>query len=302
MKNKSTPGPTTTSNPVWDDKSLLQKAFAGVFPFVVKISAILLLIGVACGLWLWVRADVLRSENYRFSADCIRITEIPPWVPESLVADVLANSGLDQQETVLDKKLLAEIAAAFRSYHWIESVDGVHAKYPGIINVDLKYRKAICMVQTPNKDGFYAVDKHGVYLPSDYFLKRETSLDSYIKVFGAESMPMGMIGQPWNDKVVEGAAQIADHLHANNDNSILRIASIKAETTGKGQRARRIFTLTTANGTDVTWGEMPITLDDSRKERLLELVRQYGTIDKVPARLKPIDLTKTSSSVLSPRS
>ncbi|MCL2347499.1 MAG: hypothetical protein FWC50_04480 [Planctomycetaceae bacterium] len=286
------------SGPVWDEKSLLQKSVAGILPFVVKILAILLLTAVAYGLWLRVRADVLRSENYRFSAGCIRITEIPPWVPESLVSDVLANSGLTQQETVIDEGLLKEMMQAFQSHPWIESVEGIHAKYPGIINVGLKYRKAVCMVQTPKKDGFYAVDKHGVYLPSDYFLKTETSLDNYIKVFGAKSMPMGMIGQPWGDEAVEGAAQIADHLHVNNDNSILRIASIKVETTGTGRRARRIFTLTTSKGTDVIWGEMPIAPDDSRKERLLELVRQYGTLDKVPAQLKPIDLTKTPISVL----
>jgi hypothetical protein len=248
--------------------------------------------GITYVSWQKVRPRVLISEPYRFSAESIRITKRPNWVSDSIVPDVLSWIDLGAQNALIDTELLQKLAAAFQTHSWVESVDCVHASFPGIITVDLTYRESLCMVQYPNKEGFMPVDKYGVSLPPDYFKNQNVPLDHYIKIFGVESTPRGNYGELWGDDIVEGAAKIADHI--NRDNSVLKIAAIRAEDVGTARwNKRRIFLLFTIRGTKILWGELPISKDDVRKERLMQLARQYGSLDKAAqAENGIIDLTK----------
>jgi len=256
----------------------------------------------------------LQSEQFRLSQASVQVTKAPAWVPESIVNDVLGElrsagrgtegegreagrSGPDRRpdphptpltshSALIDQKMLQELATAFQAYHWVESVDRVRASYPATVTIDLTYRTPVCLVMLPNRTEFYAVDRHGVLLASDYFMKnKERDINRYIQVFGVASPPMGSIGDRWDDIIVEHAAALADHLIP--DNSILRIASIRAGAaqTADGRRRtadgrRTEFTLVTSLGMEIPWGEMPLTPDDSRKEELIKRVRQYGSLEK----------------------
>ncbi len=250
------------------------------------LGALLLLVaaGITYSGWHRVRSRVMSAETYRFSPASVHVTETPPWVPETIVNDVVNdfNVGRARRETPIDQDLLKELAAAFRAYHWVESVDRVRASFPATVTLDLTYRTPICMVLLPNMAGGYAVDRHGVHLPSDYFTDNpEVDVSRYVKVLGVESMPTGNVGEKWGDPVVERAAALADHLAP--DNSVLRIASIRHEPVVVNRRTtRHLFYLVTTRGTEIAWGEMPLEPNDSRKERLLELVHQYGLLEKAP--------------------
>jgi len=248
-------------------------------PFLLGVI-LCVVIGIAYYGWQKMRPRVVLAEPFRFSAESVRITQRPDWVPDSLVSDVLSRVDFGQT-ALIDTEFLQKLAAAFKTHPWIESVDQVRASFPSRVTVDLTYREAICMVKYPNKEGFMPVDKHGVSLPPDYFKNSGVSLDHYVKILGVESTPRGNYGEIWGDDVVEGAARIADYL--NRDNSVLQIASIQAEYAGTARRNKRlIFSLTTLRGTKILWGELPITETDSRKERLMQLARQYGSLDKSP--------------------
>ncbi|MDR1492578.1 MAG: hypothetical protein LBT05_07640 [Planctomycetaceae bacterium] len=248
--------------------------------------------GITYASWQKMRPRALSSETYRFSPESIRITKRPAWVSDSIVPDVLSRMDINTQNTLIDTELLQKLAAAFQTHSWVESVDCVRASFPRMITVDLTYREALCMVQYPNKEGFMPIDKHGVSLPPDYFKSQNVSLDHYIKILGVESTPRGNYGELWGDDVVEGAAKIADHL--NRDKTFLQIAAIRAENVGATRwNKRRIFSLFTIRGTKIVWGELPIAENDSRKDRLMQIARQYGSLDKAAQSEKNIiDLTK----------
>ena len=257
--------------------------FAMTLPIWLLVSTVLVTIGLTYSGWQRVRNRVVLADEYRFSHSSVQVTQLPPWVPKSIVNDVISefNIGRTQRNAMIDHELLEELAAAFQAYPWVESVDRVHASYPATVTLDLTYRRPICLVLLPKDAGGYAVDRHGVHLPSDYFKNHGANAAQYIKVIGVESMPAGNIGEEWGDIVVEKAAALAAHLAP--DNSILRIASIEAEQVGPNRRAmRQIFHLTTSQGTKIIWGEMPLAENDSRKEQLLELVREYSSLDKAP--------------------
>ena len=252
-------------------------------PFLLGVLLLFVVAGITFVCWHRVRDRVIRTDEYRFSAASVHVTETPPWVPETIVNDVISafTIGRTPQDTLIDRELLRELATAFRSYHWVESVKCVRASFPAKVTLDLTYRTPICMVLLPNMQDGYAVDRHGVYLPSDYFAGNPTVADHYIKVLGVKSTPTGNLGDKWDDVVVEQAAALADHL--SHDNSVLNIASIRVETTGTNRyNTKHLFHLTTLRDTEILWGEMPLAENDTRKERLMQLARQHGSLDKAP--------------------
>ncbi|MCL2118234.1 MAG: hypothetical protein FWH27_07385, partial [Planctomycetaceae bacterium] len=195
-------------------------------PFWFGVLLLLVVTGITSIGWHRVRPRVVQADEYRFSAASVHVTETPPWVPETIVNDVISefHIGRPSQKTLIDRKLLEELALAFRAYHWVESVDRVRATFPATVTLDLTYRTPVCLVLLPDMARGYAVDRHSVYLPSDYFARNpEADINRYIKVFGVKTTPKNL-GEKWEDGdvVVEHAAALADHL--NPDNKILRIA------------------------------------------------------------------------------
>lgn len=254
-------------------------------PFWSGVLLLLVVTGITFSGWHRVRSRAIQAEEYRFSAASVHVTETPPWVPETIVNDVIAefNVGRAPQKTLIDRELLRDLATAFRAYHWVESVDRVRASFPATVTIDLTYRTPICMVKVriDDKDGYYAVDRYGVFLASDRFEKNpNVDGNRYLKVFGINSTPRNP-GEKWDDVAVEHAASLADHLAS--DNSVLQIASLRVEKTGTNRyNTKHLFHFTTTRDTEIIWGEMPLAANDLRKERLLERVRQYGSLDKAP--------------------
>jgi len=264
----------------------------------------LFMLGLAAlgyGAWSRIKSEVLHSDNYRFSPDRIFITELPSWVPETLLHDVLTNASLHDRETVLTPGLLNDVASAFSSHPWVEEVCQVRLEYPAMVHVDLKYREAVCFIKLPriqeNRNGsgdgadepkhYYPVDRKGVYLPTDYFLENADSLDRFIKIDNIMSMPTRAVGHPWGDPAVEQGAAIAAILR--DVNHLMKIETIRPERKTDGKTLRIVFQLFTANKTKIIWGERLNEQDDLRKkEKLLELVRSSGSLDHVPG---IIDLT-----------
>jgi len=258
-------------------------------PFWFGAIMILVVSGITYSGWQSVRSRVIQADEYRFSANAVHVTETPPWVPETIVNDVISNFNIGRasQDVLIDRELLKELATAFRAYHWVESVDRVRALFPATVTFDLTYRTPVCIVLLPNIAGGYAVDRHGVHLPNFLPGSHGTGLNGgidvnrYIRVLGVESMPTGNLGDKWGDVVVEQAAALADHL--NPDNSILRVVSIRIETSGTNRyNTKHLFYLATSRDTEILWGEMPLAENDTRKEHLLQLVRQYGSLDRSP--------------------
>jgi hypothetical protein len=260
-----------------------EKSFR-ILHFVFCMILFLFVVGLTYSGWHRVRSRVLQSDEYRFSAVSVHVTETPSWVSKTIAYDVISDFhiGRGSQETLIDSKFLEELDGAFRAYHWVESVERVRASFPATVTIDLTYRTPICMVLLPNEAGAYAVDRHGVYLSSDYFVNNpEVDVNRYIKVLDIQSTPKGNIGDPWGDDAVALAAVLADHL--SQDSSFLGIVSIRVVTTGSNRfNTKHRYYLATMYGTEIVWGEMPLATDDTRKERLLELVRQHGSLERAP--------------------
>ncbi|MDR3182342.1 MAG: hypothetical protein LBT89_05365 [Planctomycetaceae bacterium] len=258
-------------------------------------TGIVMLLACAAGLaavgWFCVKPSVQRKPQYCLAAENISITPPPNWVPETFVKEVLAAAGLNQPGLLLDKTLPQKLADAFAAYPWIENVEAVDIRYPSGADVKLSYRTPAAFVTVPNQ-GRYPVDRSGILLPSDYFVKLAPEKQSqYLTIAGIRTAPLGAAGTPWGDPLVQTAAQLAGVL--GTDAAKLKLTQITplAEETPAGIQI--VCTLQTLGKTEIIWGAFVSdeSQNEAKKRQLWNLNDQYRSLDNIPAKLKPVRLT-----------
>jgi hypothetical protein len=247
--------------------------------------------GIGWGGWYLAKTPITANPVYRLSADKITVTPPPPWVSDHFVNDVLQSSGLLTNASMFDKTLPQKLAQAFAAYPWIEQVEKAELRYPSGADVRLSYRSPVALVEIPSQ-GHYPVDGNGILLPTDYFISvAPEKQGDYPLIQGIRSVPLGAVGTPWGDPIVHDAAQLAKTL---SDISVpLKLTRIIPVQESAPTGSRIICRLKTAGGTEIVWGRYSADdpKNEMKKKRLLEMNEQYRSLDNVPAKFQPIDLT-----------
>ena len=260
----------------------------------------ILVILLFAAIWWWVGAiwnrHLLHLPEYRLEAGRFHLSEPPPWIPETLVHDVLTTAKFGPEESVLDKKLPERLAAAFAANPWVERVRKVQIRYPAEVYVELDYRSPVCLVELPNGEGFYPVDAYGILLPPDYFMADTERIHLFPLVTGTPSNPMGSYGDAWGNSAVGKAARIAAML--GEDAKIGGVASIRILTEPKGTLSTfrwevppPEFQLVAENGRVFHWGTfgfspenplLPDLKEEAKLENFRKLIGVHGTLDQFP--------------------
>ncbi|GHT17439.1 hypothetical protein FACS1894189_3300 [Planctomycetales bacterium] len=260
-----------------------------------KIIGIILVFAVFAGLggggWYLMKTPITANPLYQLSPDKITVTPPPPWVADHFVNEVLQSSDLLAHVSMFDKTLPQKLAQAFAVYPWVERVEKVELRYPSGAEVRLTYRSPAALVEIPSR-GHYPVDCNGILLPTDYFISVAPEKQAnYPLIQGVRSVPLGAVGTPWGDPIVHDAAQLAKTL---DDISIpLKLTRILPVQESAPTGSRIICRLKTAGGTEIIWGRYSADdpKNETKKKRLLEMSEQYRSLDNVPAKFQPIDLT-----------
>ena len=266
------------------------------------IFTILILLVLLClwgGLWLRWKRDLLHSEEYCLNPGRFHLSEHPPWIPETLVHEVLMAAKFGPEESVLDEKLPEKLAVAFAANSWIQKVRSVQIMYPAEVFVDLEYRSPVCLVELPGGHWLYPVDADGVLLPTDYFTRgTEEEIvekkNAFLLVEGAPSNPIGSFGDPWGDSSVEKAAKLAAKLGANAKTR--GITSIKILIAQKDNPSAILwdaqppkFQVVAADGRVFDWGTFDFSPDhpqlpDLEKAKLEQFQNWLETeLEKIPS-------------------
>ena len=163
--------------------------------------------GLALGtllVWSYVYPHFRASGLYTITQEKVIITKQPSWIHADIRAEVFRDASLDGLQSNLDDSLAERIARAFRLHPWVADAK-VRKRPPAEVEVDLVYRRPVCMVDQPG--GPAPVDIEGVLLPSDDFSPIEKK--SYPRLSGVDTGPVGPAGQRWGDGRVVGGAEIA---------------------------------------------------------------------------------------------
>jgi hypothetical protein len=262
------------------------------------VLGLAVLAGGSYGLWKFVEPHVVAGQHYKFDAQQIIVTPTPPWIHSDVKAEALKQAGIDEQLSVLESGLAERVAGAFALHPWVKKVVRVIKRPPAGLDVDLIYRRPVCMIEVPG--GLYPVDDHGVLLPTGDFTTDEAV--HYPRLSNMQTVTEGPVGTTWQDTRVLGAAKITSVLLENWESlKLYRIVPVPAA----DATAPIEYELYTRRQTRVLWGHAdPITAagEPAAEEKLAQL-KKYATPREGIDRAVPqdIDVRHPGDLVATPR-
>jgi len=230
--------------------------------------------------WQVVRDSVLFSESYLVQKEHLFFVSPPPeWVRSDVASDAFWTAARDGPLYLWQENLCQQLAEAFAQHPWVAKVERVRKSYPARIEVQLQWRRPVCMVFWQNR--LLPVDGEGTLLPSADFSPVEMA--KYPQLVGIYTLPPTVPGVRWQDlRVVEGA-QIAAALGPVWEK--FRLRYIRAVPLGEGPAAETVYELWTHGGSRIIWGLGPAvqrpaepTLAD-KIARLQRYVQEHGALD-----------------------
>lgn len=242
--------PTAEPVPVpWKDR-LLSVMFRPKVLLWVGLAGAAFVIGPAMAQFL---PDLSQRDEYRIATSQIQIPEPPRWVPTTLLDQIIEQSDLPENVSVLNKGLAKQIANAFEQHPWVQGDVRVEISVPARIEVQFEYRRPVAMVEI--QDGFYAVDDAAILLPPRDF--PASDIEAYPRIVGMNTTPLSGIGSTWGDARVLGASRIAVAL-----TPWWRDWKLKSIVVPERHSARQTyddleFVVTTQGGSRIIWGRPP---------------------------------------------
>lgn len=254
-----------------------------------RAMPLLLIAGTLSGgtYWAWSRqsARIEAEGHYRIGSGDIRTTPRPEWITTDVAAESLRDASLDPPFSSLDPALAERVAKAFEVHPWVAEVRQVRA-LTGALEVDLVYRRPVCMVELPpnnGKRGLYAVDAEGTLLPSRDFLDEPKKAIAYPRLGGFVPAEVARVGAKWPDARIVAGARTAFVL--TEVWSKLKLAKIAPETTADAASSVPTFELLTQEGSRIVWGAAPGSeakgeMPAAKKiGALLDYIADHGSLD-----------------------
>ncbi len=263
--------------------------------------------GGAWAVWRHVEKHVEGSPDYLISVEQIAITPQPEWVRSDVRAEAFrtANSSARPLSS-LDDGLAERIFMAFKVHPWVAKAAVTKRAGPRV-NVDIVYRRPVCMVEVANAGTLYSgstvdllpVDGEGVWLPGEDFSQKQK--ETYPCLAGIDHRPIQPVGHPWGDaRVVDGASIAAALLPVWQQLKLYRIQTA-ARTSAADDRGPT-YELYTRAGTRIDWGLAigsaasgePTAAD--KAARLVQYAAVHGSLDAGPSldvrRIPPLGAAK----------
>ncbi len=248
------------------------------------------------------RERMLHAPRFRVQAENIVLEPSPPpWIRRSVVQEVIDHTRWEEPLSVLDAQLAKKLYEAFSLHPWIARVERVVLLAGPRVQVQVRYRKPVLMVEVPG--GLFAVDEQGVLLPSEDFTPEQAA--RFPRLGGVRSQPSGPPGTPWGDPAVQQAARVASQLaDVWNAWGLYRLLPRRPPAAGEKNRPAPLwFEIHTRHGTRIVWGPArggsKVPSARQRKALLEQLVRQLGTLDD-PQQPRLIDLLAAPRGRIAP--
>ena len=263
------------------------------------VLAVAALVGAASFIWFSVSERVLSSDDYIVAADDLEITPLPPWIRTKIAQQAFEHlTAAGGRLSIMPDDLTERVAQAFSLHPWVQRVVRVSKHHPARIEVELEYRRPVCMVMVGMSDGskgLYPVDMHGIFLPTADFTSVEAGQYPCLDLVGIDTAPLGGVGEHWGDERVAGAAEIAAAFGPDWQN--LGLKRIAPETPQRSAyHSVYGYVLFTRGGTKIIWGrppgsELPSEAPAADKiARLKEFAQVRGSLDGSHSR-EPLDVS-----------
>jgi len=251
--------------------------------------------------WLKLRSRIQAADEYRIGPEHIKlIPSLPSWIHRDLCKEVFHDAALDGSLNILDKNLCERITQAFAQHPWVGKVERVSKRLPATVEVELIYRRPVCMVEVSG--GLLPVDEEGVLLPSSDFTPTEAV--RYPRLTGVGQAPPVSPGRRWHDARVIGGAELAAQLFDDWQRlQLRRIVPLShpppaGENLGREASGEPFFVLITRGGSKILWGyapganmlgELP---PGEKKARLLHYLAEHNSLEGRDGKPQELDVRK----------
>jgi hypothetical protein len=218
----------------------------------VGIRGAALIVAALVALWGLhaARERVGRMPRFRVYPDRFR-AKAPEWCAKELTSVAFPRESY----SIFDPALTREVAEAYARCPWVASVVRVEKRFPNELRVALELRQPGAFVRLPS--GWYAIDRHAVYLPLDY-RRWDHANKALPQVFGVQSDPPPA-GMRWADRRVTAAASVLSTL-ATDPAVLAQVHVIDvANLEGDIDPLRSEILLLTRQRHRINWGRPPDT-------------------------------------------
>ena len=162
----------------------------------------------ALAIWGIGQSRLRHSDKFALRTERIQLSpEQPSWIRGDVLRDVIKQHNLEEL-FLDDSNLTKQLADAFTLHSWINSVELVE-KTPSGVAVVVNFRKPVAMVEVKFNDRPHVlpIDADGTVLPPADFTADDIS--NYLRIAADHLRPSGLVGDPWGDAKVAGAAKLA---------------------------------------------------------------------------------------------
>ncbi|WP_145119382.1 hypothetical protein [Rosistilla oblonga] len=216
---------------------------------------------VTGGYLAWHRwgADQINRNYNSLQIEKVQISPLPSYIRSNVIESVFRATDLTKI-SLLDPQATAQIANAFATSPWIDSVRRVQKTSTGNVDVHVAYRRPVAMVKVvsrhPEVDGmsFFPVDGHSVLLPTDDFSRADTL--NYIHIIvQRDTYPISGVGSKFGDTKVADAALLALLLCPHRET--LGIEAITITQRPPHDERPQLLNLVLKSGKQIVWGSAP---------------------------------------------
>ncbi len=255
--------------------------------------------------WRHYLPTIARHPQFQITAENVRVTQPPPWIRADVKYEVLRDSGLLGNLSVMDERALLQqrIRDAFALHPWVAAVGQIKLDLPAAVDVELRYRQPIAAVEAVDSHtvAYLPIDATGIRLPESDFSDFERR--SLPRITGVTGRPS--IGERWADLRVTSAAELAAKLADiwTQLRLVEIVPSMHAQV--RGDASFYAFEIVTSGGTRIVWGAAPGSEQDAaespfdaKRQRLLEYAAGPGQLDSIDG---PASVDVRSELVVLPR-
>ncbi|MBQ9126850.1 MAG: hypothetical protein IJY15_03715 [Thermoguttaceae bacterium] len=114
----------------------------------------LLLFGFGASVWTSLRTEICEQDVYIVKESDFCVWDPPIWISDRFIAEALelrAPEARTEELNSLDPNLVDNLLIAFESHPWVEKVESIEVRFPARVDVKLKYREPVAVVDpTPS--------------------------------------------------------------------------------------------------------------------------------------------------------
>lgn len=246
---------------------------------------------LAGSFWDRYRTTLQQQPTFALSADNVRLTDAPPWLPAAThqrIVSAVSGSG----SSLLDPSLVGDVAATLQQEPWIDQVVEVR-KTPVHLLVQVRYGKPL-LLELPQRQ-VALINPRGEAVAATDFPPDVANAALRIAARDLILSPV-QYGEPWPDRRVVLAAELAKYLHPYQEQSGLAgiyghypvdsapEAQVNSPPTSLDRPIE--FRLWTVGRNEIIWGS-PVGLEStgeaSASEKiagLTQFIRLHGPIDQ----------------------